>query len=66
MPKEKTHKGMLKRFKVTASGKATARSSFRGHLLSHKPGKRKRQMRNDLILDNFQAKRVVEGLRPSM
>ena len=63
MPKEKTHKGLKKRFKVTASGKATCRSPFRGHLLSHKSGKRKRQNRCDTVLIGANAKMIVEGLR---
>ena len=39
MPKLKTHKGMKKRFTVTASGKAKHRSAFRGHILSSKSPK---------------------------
>ena len=32
MPKQKTHKGMKKRFKITASGKAKHRTANRGHI----------------------------------
>lgn len=64
MPKQKTHKGIKKRFKVTASGKAKHRKAFRGHLLSSKPGKRKRNLRQDGVLDNYQADTVIEALRP--
>ena len=45
MPKQKTHKGMKKRFKVSANGKVKHRSAFRGHLLSQKSGKQERQLR---------------------
>ena len=64
MPKQKTHKGMKKRFTVTANGKAKHRKAFRGHLLSGKSGNRKRHLRQDGVLANYQADRVVEGLRP--
>ena len=64
MPKQKTHKGIKKRFTVTAKGKAKHRKAFRGHLLSGKPGKRKRHLRQDGVLENYQADRIIEALRP--
>ena len=64
MPKQKTHKGIKKRFTVTAKGKAKHRNANRGHLLSGKSGKSKRQNRQDGVLDNYQADRIVEALRP--
>ena len=64
MPKQKTHKGMKKRFKLTASGKIKHRKAFRGHLLSHKNGKRKRQLRQDGVIDTQAAAIVRLGLRP--
>lgn len=64
MPKQKTHKGMLKRFTVTAGGKVKHRSPFRGHLLSHKTGNRKRHLRHDHVMTGVQAKMIIEGLRP--
>ena len=66
MPKQKTHKGMKRRFKVTASGKARHRSAFRGHLLSGKSAKRKRHLRNSGIVEGADAKHIVEALRPSL
>ena len=65
MPKQKTHKGMKKRFKVTASGKATKRSAFRGHILSKKSGKRKRGLRKGSLVLGAEARKIVEGLRPA-
>ena len=64
MPKQKTHKGIKKRFTVTAKGKAKHRNANRGHLLSGKSGKSKRQNRQDGVLDNYQADRIIEALRP--
>jgi large subunit ribosomal protein L35 len=66
MPKQKTHKGMAKRFKVTASGKATKRSPSRGHLQSGKTPKRKRQLRTGAILTGIQAKKILDALRPGL
>lgn len=65
MPKQKTHKGIKKRFTLTASGKAKCRSPFRGHLLSHKSGNRKRHNRNDTVLTGWEAVMVQNALRPS-
>jgi large subunit ribosomal protein L35 len=66
MPKQKTHKGMKKRFKVTASGKVRHRKAFRGHKLSHKSAKRKRQLRADAVLTGAEAKEIVAALRPCL
>ncbi|MHC5034710.1 MAG: 50S ribosomal protein L35 [Planctomycetota bacterium] len=41
----KTHKGLSKRFKRSASGKVMRRASGKRHLMSHKPAKRARRLR---------------------
>ena len=67
MPKQKTHKGMKKRFKVTGTGKVRHKNAHRGHKLSSKSAKRKRQLRADNVLDNkLQTAVIIEGLRPSL
>ncbi len=50
MPKLKTHKGMKKRFKVTATGKVLHKRCGSSHLMSHKSGKRVRRMRKSTAL----------------
>jgi len=65
MPKQKTHKGIKKRFKVTASGKAKHRKAFRGHLLGKKTSKRKSDLRQDGVLVGAEAKLIQAALRPS-
>ncbi|HEY0782301.1 MAG TPA: 50S ribosomal protein L35 [Thermoanaerobaculia bacterium] len=45
MPKQKTHKGAAKRFKVTASGKVTRHHAMHSHMLTGKTTKRKRKLR---------------------
>ena len=52
MPKMKTHKGLLKRVKVSARGKVRYNKSNAGHLMSHKDGNRCRRMRKHSVLDN--------------
>jgi large subunit ribosomal protein L35 len=44
MPKLKSHKGLTKRIKVTASGKVKFKKAFSGHLMSHKNGKKCRHL----------------------
>jgi large subunit ribosomal protein L35 len=44
MPKQKTHKGLKKRVKITASGKVRRKKAGMGHLMSSKNAKRRRQL----------------------
>src|SRR3546814_2413742 len=45
MPKIKTHRGAAERFRKTASGKYKAGHANRSHILTKKPTKRKRTLR---------------------
>lgn len=45
MPKLKTHRGAAKRFKVTGTGKIKRHSGYKSHLLTGKPAKRTRRLR---------------------
>jgi len=45
MPKQKTHKGTKKRFRLTAKGKAKHRNSGTSHLQARMSNKRKRNLR---------------------
>lgn len=64
MPKQKTHKGLLKRVKVTARGKIKACRSFAGHLMSSKNAKRRRRLRKPLIIRGAAVGRIKEMLGP--
>ena len=66
MPKLKTHKGMKKRFKLTAKGKVKHRKAFRGHKLSHKNAKRRRRLRADGVIVGAEAKEIASALRPGL
>ena len=46
MPKMKTNKGAAKRFRTNAKGRFKRGQSFRRHILTKKPTKRKRQLRS--------------------
>jgi len=47
MPKQKTHSGAKKRFKVTGAGKLLRRTANQSHNLEHKPAKQKRAFSKD-------------------
>jgi large subunit ribosomal protein L35 len=44
MPKQKTHRGAAKRFRVTGTGKIRRRNSNRSHLLEKKSSRRTRRL----------------------
>jgi large subunit ribosomal protein L35 len=48
MPKQKTHSGAKKRFKVTGTGKILRRRAMASHLFEKKSPKRKRSFRKDV------------------
>lgn len=62
MSKNKPHKGLLKRIRITKTGKVRHRSAYHKHLSSHKTGKRLRQLRRDPYASNPEAKRFEKLL----
>ena len=56
MPKQKTHKGLSKRVKVTAAGKVKHKRSCGGHLMSAKNAKRRRRIGSSTIIIGKTAK----------
>src|SRR4051812_11565751 len=71
MPKLKTHKGIKKRFKVSANGKVSHKRCGSSHLMSHKNGKQVRRLRKKSILkveaEAHRLRRAVhtrEGVNP--
>ncbi len=50
MPKQKTHKGLSKRVKITASGKVKRKRSCGSHLMSTKNAKRRRRIGSSTIV----------------
>ena len=47
MPKQKTHSGAKKKFKLSGTGKLLRRHAMKSHLLEHKSPKRRRKFRKD-------------------
>ena len=62
MPKQETHKGAKKRFRVTATGKVKHRQAGTSHLLSRMSQKRKRKLRGTTVVDEVEARRIREAL----
>ena len=56
MPKLKPHKGLLKRVKVTATGKITRHQAFKGHLMASKTSKRRRRLGRTMKIDKTNMK----------
>ncbi|HEV3451909.1 MAG TPA: 50S ribosomal protein L35 [Acidimicrobiia bacterium] len=44
MPKQKTHRGAAKRFRITGRGKIRRRKAYRSHLLEKKSSRRTRRL----------------------
>jgi large subunit ribosomal protein L35 len=62
MPKQKTHSGAKKRFKVTGTGKLMKQQAGMRHNLEVKSSKRKRRLNADQVLspgDVKQAKKLL-------
>jgi large subunit ribosomal protein L35 len=58
MPKMKSSRGAMKRFKVTASGKVKRSRSGKSHLLSSKSKKRKRRLRQTTLVSASETKTI--------
>lgn len=62
MPKIKTNKSAVKRFKVSATGKLMRRHAYNNHLFLPKRGSRKRRLDLSEELFKGERKRVVRML----
>lgn len=58
MPKQKTHSGAKKRFRVTRNGKVMMRQKNRAHLLEKKSSSRTRRLQGETELTGKPAKNV--------
>jgi len=65
MPKQKTHSGAKKRFRVTGSGKVMHEQINKKHRLEVKTSKRSRKLSQDKVVAKSDEKRVKRllGLR---
>lgn len=62
MPKQKTHKGTKKRFRLTANGKIKHRPAGTSHLAARKSQKRIRKLRGTEVLADVSVPAIVKGL----
>ncbi len=62
MPKQKSHKGAQKRFKISAGGKVVRQHSMHSHILTKKTTKRKRKLRQKTTAVGKLARGVKEML----
>lgn len=62
MPKLKSNRGAMKRFKVTGSGKIKRHKAGKSHILTKKNRKRKRSLRAATLISAADARRVNKML----
>ncbi|GAB3212265.1 50S ribosomal protein L35 [Marinactinospora thermotolerans] len=62
MPKNKSHSGASKRFRVTGSGKIMRRRANKNHLLEHKPTKRTRRLSPEVQLAPADTRKIKKLL----
>jgi large subunit ribosomal protein L35 len=62
MPKQKTHSGTKKRFKLTGSGKIKKQQSGMRHNLEVKSGQRKRRLNTDQLVSKADTKNIKKLL----
>jgi len=60
MPKMKSVKGAVKRFKVKKSGKIKRGTAYRSHILTKVDGQHHRQMNSPKYVDGVDAKNIKE------
>ncbi|MEJ2701135.1 MAG: 50S ribosomal protein L35 [Sedimentisphaerales bacterium] len=56
MPKQKTHKGLNKRVKITATGKVKHKRTGAGHLMSGKDAKQRRRVTSSAVMRSAMAR----------
>ncbi|WP_066463381.1 50S ribosomal protein L35 [Sanguibacter suarezii] len=62
MPKNKTHSGAKKRFRITGSGKVMREQANKRHLLEHKSSRRKRRLSADLVVSAADVRKIKKLL----
>ena len=66
MPKMKTKKSLIRRIKVTGTGKLMRMREGRRHLMSGKSGNRRRKLRKPAPVPKGLVKAYMQMLRPSL
>ncbi len=59
MPKQKTHKGLMKRIRISPNGKVKFGRVGKGHLNAHKSRKRKRKLARTGVLHKTECAKIT-------
>jgi large subunit ribosomal protein L35 len=62
MPKNKTHSGAKKRFRITGTGKIMRGQAGRRHLFEHKPSTLTRRLEGEVAVAPADAKKIKKML----
>lgn len=62
MPKQKTRKSLIRRFRITKNGKIMRAGSFARHLASKKTSKRLRRLKKAKEIKGFYAKKLKKAM----
>jgi large subunit ribosomal protein L35 len=62
MPKQKSRKSVLRRFRITKRGKVLRRQAFRRHLKANKSKKRLKNLKRVIELKGHFAKRIKKSM----
>jgi large subunit ribosomal protein L35 len=62
VPKQKSHRGAAKRFKVTGGGKVMRNHAMHSHILTKKTTKRKRNLRKSTLVKGRFANKIQSML----
>jgi large subunit ribosomal protein L35 len=65
MPKLKTHSGVKKRMKLTASGKLKASQAGKKHFMRRRSKAQIRNLRGTTVLSSQDAKRIIKVYMPN-
>ncbi len=63
MPKNKTHSGAKKRFRITGSGKVMREQANARHLFEHKSSRRTRRLASDQVVSAADAPKIKKAAR---
>ncbi|MGK5114532.1 MULTISPECIES: 50S ribosomal protein L35 [unclassified Geodermatophilus] len=62
MPKQKTHKGTVKRIRVTGTGKLMREQANNQHKFEHKSSRRKRRLDSDQLISPADTRNIKKLL----
>ena len=60
--KMKSHRGAMKRIKITASGKVKRNKAYKSHILNKKSAKRKRGLRQATLMSSADIKTLKRAI----